>query len=76
MNSISKYMLSKCEHCNGTGDFERINPIWLVGRRHVSGLSLREVARRLKLSAAYVSDVENGKRRGNPEIIEFYSALK
>lgn len=54
-----------------------INPVWLSFRREKSGLSLREVARRLKISASYLSDIELGNGRyANEKIVNFYIKLK
>jgi len=45
-------------------------------KRQAAGVSLREVARRMSLSAAYVSDLELGKRRWSNRLSgDFTSAL-
>ena len=38
--------------------------------RHRCGISLREVARRMQLSAPYVSELELGKRHWTPERLQ------
>lgn len=44
--------------------------------RKAARLSLREVARRMKLSAPYVSDLELGRRKWNETILDrFRSAI-
>lgn len=45
--------------------------------REASGLSLRKVARRMGISAPYLSDLERGNRHLNPEILQrFQKAIK
>lgn len=53
-----------CPHCDGTGRVLDEKAVGALMRevRETRGLSLREVARRLKWSAPYVSDLEHGKR--------------
>jgi predicted transcriptional regulator len=63
-----------CPKCNGTG---KIQDDVLVGKalrkeRTEMGLHLREVARRMGLSAAYVSDLEKGRRIWRGELIARY----
>jgi transcriptional regulator with XRE-family HTH domain len=41
-------------------------------KRLASWLTLREMARRLALSPAYVSDLELGRRRWTPKILARY----
>lgn len=43
-------------------------------RREQLRLSVREVARRMLLSPAYVSDLELGRRRWRTDLIERYEA--
>lgn len=63
-----------CEWCNGTG--ERENAAYRGGQmralRKSAGLSLREVARRLDFSAAYISDLELGRRDWSEKLIKIY----
>lgn len=63
-----------CKHCRGRGYIE-----WHGGdlrrTRQLHGLSLREVARRMGLSPAYLCDVELNRRRGTKTIRDFYDAL-
>jgi transcriptional regulator with XRE-family HTH domain len=47
----------------------------LRAKREAHGISLRSVARRLKLSAAYICDVELNRRRATERIREFYDNL-
>jgi DNA transposition AAA+ family ATPase len=43
--------------------------------REKSGISLREVARGIELSAMFLSDCERGKRKLNEEYLEKYIAV-
>lgn len=63
-----------CDKCGGKGELE--NPIYR-GRemrrlRRDADLSLREVARRMDKSAAYISDLELGRRAWSKRLIDFY----
>lgn len=63
-----------CPRCGGSG---RVPDERLVGqqmreKRLASWLTLREMARRLALSPAYVSDLELGRRRWTPKILARY----
>ena len=53
-----------CPHCDGTGRVLDEHTVGALMRevRNAKKLSLREVARRLRWSAPYVSDLERGKR--------------
>lgn len=70
-------MTMTCPKCDGTGSV--LNPM-LVGQemrelRESNGVSLRDMAKRLELSAPYVSDLELGRRTGwNEELIKRYKA--
>lgn len=63
-----------CTRCDGTGEIE--NPAYrgqeMRKLRKDAGLPLREIARRMKLSAAYVSDLELGRRGWNDGLIRRY----
>lgn len=56
-----KLIKAACPTCG----HERLvmNGRWLREQREAADLTLREVARRLGVSAAYLSDVERGNRR-------------
>lgn len=63
-----------CPKCGGTG---KIQDDVLVGKalrkeRTEAGLNLREIARRMELSAPYVSDLELGRRIWRGELITRY----
>lgn len=56
--------MNRCKRCHGTGvapDWQRLGKE-LRTRRVASDLSLREVARRVGISAAHLSDMELGRR--------------
>jgi predicted transcriptional regulator len=59
---VKREILSQCWHCEGAGMVRVVNPGYLRATRKAAGLSLREVARRCGISAAYLSDVELGRR--------------
>lgn len=67
-----------CEHCNGTG---KVFDDAAVGEemrrmREDAGVSLREMARYLSLSPAYVSDLELGRRRwSTAKVVAYQGAL-
>ena len=53
-----------CPRCDGTGRVpdDRILGAKMRARREATGLSLRDLAKRCGWSAAYVSDLELGRR--------------
>lgn len=53
----------KCPKCGGSGELP--NPGEMRKIRLNRNIRLREMARRLKISAAYLSDLERGKRDWN-----------
>lgn len=60
----------KCQKCKGAGAIE--NPAY-VGqffrkRREAKDIGLRELARRMKISPAYLSELEHGKRRWSKKL--------
>jgi len=60
----------ECSTCGGTG---RVSTGMEARQlRKAAGLSLREVARRMELSAAYVCDLEHGYRALNHSLWERY----
>ena len=64
----------KCRRCGGTGE----EPDWravgakLRADREQAGLTQTEVAFRLGMSKAYVSDLERGARPWRTELVERY----
>ena len=52
-----------------------VNHRWLRLRREAAGILMREFARKVGLSAAYISDIELGRRNCRPEILTQYEAL-
>jgi predicted transcriptional regulator len=65
-----------CPRCFGKGRIPIYLGADLRAIREASGLSLRELARRLSLSAAYLGDVELGQRRATDSIVNAYKALQ
>jgi hypothetical protein len=63
-----------CPHCNGTGrifDSEQVGNFLRKKRESLSN-SLRDVAKRMGISAPYLSDLERGNRAWNLEKIDQY----
>jgi predicted transcriptional regulator len=63
-----------CEWCNGTG--QRENAAYrgqeMRKLREASGMSLRRVAELMEFSAAYISDLELGRRDWSTKLITAY----
>lgn len=68
-----------CRHCEGTGRVidPRLVGARLKARRIATEMSLREMAKNLGISAAYLSDMELGRRGWSTKWIkEFERNLK
>lgn len=59
-----------CQTCNGDGHVARIDGIAIRRLRQDAGYSLRTMADKLGISAAYLSDMELGRRRMSFELAE------
>ena len=71
---IGKYTLVRCGHC---GMIRKVAAYpWLRDRRMKYGISLRAMSKRMGFSAAYISDVELGRRLCTKTILKFYEELK
>lgn len=64
--------LVTCPKCGGKGKLWTVNGAFLRQHREHQEVGLREMARKLKLSAAYLSDVELGRRPATSKIVEGY----
>lgn len=67
----------ECLHCNGTG---QVLDHSILGRemrqkRELKRITGREMARRLKVSAAYLSDLELGRRYWHGPMIKKFNAV-
>lgn len=71
-----EFMEGACPRCHGDGQIRLVNPRWLRETRERAGLTLREMARRLDFSAAYVCDIEHGRRACSTAIHDVYRSLK
>jgi len=69
-----KFTTQTCSRCGGAQRV--VDPLWLRAERQESGVTLRAMARRLGFSAAYVSDVERGRRAALPRLVAEYEALR
>lgn len=70
---------SKCKHCDGTGVEQDAVAIGKAMReaREKAGQSGRETAKRMGISAAYLSDLELGRRHwGAKQLDAFRIAIK
>lgn len=65
---VGEFLSSQCAGCDGRGWKKVVSPKWLREVRGIDGRSLRAMAKRCGVSAAYLSDIERGKR-GVPEHI-------
>lgn len=67
-----RYKLELCPSCNGTG--VQLEPVstgkTLAAMRKNSGLSLKELGRRMGLSSVYLWNLENGRRRWTTQLRE------
>jgi transcriptional regulator with XRE-family HTH domain len=61
-----------CPYCGGSGIKEFFDGNELRKMRQLYGVSLRQMAKRLKYSAPYLSDVEAGKRNVTNRIAAEY----
>lgn len=71
--------MKQCPLCGGSGEVHEDREIGaaLQKERIDSGISLRTLGGRLGLSAAYLSDLEHGKRRWNADrVSRFREGLK
>lgn len=67
--------LMVCEACCGDGEIRMADAPALRRAREKSGVTLRAMAKRVKVSAPFISDVELG-RRGCPDyILKAYQKL-
>lgn len=68
-----KFAPHTCGHCGMTR--KTLNGAWLRWKRKRAGLGLRELSRRVKLSAAFLSDVERGNRHATIRVELAYQNL-
>jgi transcriptional regulator with XRE-family HTH domain len=65
----------ECESCNGTG--KQPDGAYIRGQREKRGVSLRDAAEEMQISATYLSNIESGRRRATWELIKkFDNAMK
>lgn len=65
----------KCPRCHGSGWEQVWRGADLRKARERAGITLREVARRIGLSATYISDVERDNRTATERIVNAYKEL-
>jgi hypothetical protein len=67
----------QCRHCDGLGYRLSFNPDWARKKREDARLSLRHVATKMGVSAAYLCDLELGRRNFTDEMQDrFLEALQ
>ena len=71
---VQKHLDEPCHACGKSRAV--INGRWLRLEREMAGLTLREMARGLEFSAAYLCDVEHNRRHCSPKILAAYEALR
>ena len=71
---VQKFMDEPCVSCGTPRTV--INGRWLRLEREIAGMTLREMARRLDYSAAYICDVEHNRRHCSPKIRAVYESLR
>jgi len=68
-----KFIWHPCSRC---GQMNRVvSPEWLRWRREEAGLSGVDVARRVSVSPAFISDIERGLKPVPVNIAKFYESL-
>lgn len=72
--AVEKFTTGECPTCGTPKSI--INGKWLRQAREIAGLTLREMARRLEFSVAYLCDVEHNRRNCTPKIRAAYEALR
>ena len=70
---MQKFRDEPCHACGATRAV--VNGAWLRERRKAAGLTIREMARRLNFTPAYICDVEKSRRHCSPDIRKAYEAL-
>lgn len=62
---------SKCPRCLGTGEVQDQKKIGLM-MKFERGVSLRDAAACMGITASHLCRLESGKRRWTPELVEKY----
>jgi transcriptional regulator with XRE-family HTH domain len=71
--SSEKFKPEPCSQCGAQRSV--INGAWLREVRKSAGLTLREMARRCDVSAAYICDIEHNRRNCLPAMRDAYENL-
>jgi hypothetical protein len=72
---VKEFKADACPRCGGTGDTRAVNPAWLKERRQRANVTLKKLADSLGFSAAYLCDIEFGRRAVSAQIHDAYRAL-
>lgn len=71
---MDKYKDERCPKCDRPRPV--VNPAWLRMVRQDAGLSVRAMARRLKVTATYISALELGKTNVTKRMEKAYETLE
>ena len=74
--SVLRTKREPCRKCAGLGYRIVASPASLRKVRQDAGVGLRQLASSVLLSASYLCDVELGRRRATPRIVEIYRRLE
>ncbi len=74
INAETKWTAGCCRLCGGQTKI--LNPAWLRRQRQLAGFSLRALARRVGVSAPYLSDIERGARNCTQLLQVTYEQLR
>jgi predicted transcriptional regulator len=72
-NKTPKFKDQPCSQCGSPRSV--INGDWLREARKAAGLTLREMARRVGVSAPYICDIERNRRNCLPAMRDAYECL-
>lgn len=64
-----------CRSCDGAGFNYVNNGAWIREKREKVGISLRNAAKKLEISASFLSDIELGKRNASYRVMNFFENL-
>ena len=70
MSQTPKFKSESCSKCGSLHSV--INGAWLRERRKRAGLTLRDFAKRVGVSAPYISDIEKNRRNCLPAMLDAY----
>lgn len=69
-SALAKFRDEPCSQCGTPRTV--VNGLWLRERRKKAGYSLRDFAKRVGVSAAYICDIEHNRRHCLPKMRDAY----